>query len=814
MPMPPPGTPVGVEPPPPGTPPLELLPNVALAPEQGAVDPMDEEALLAAVSDEVTWASQTRDQRVSAGEEALAYFYAELPAVPEGYEADCNMSDLVSTDVQDAVYAVCAEIMPAFSGQAPVEFQPLNAQDEAQAEVETKAVTHVAATCGAYMAIAQAVQDAMLRRAGVIKVYWEDRVEVHYEELENVPIMAVFQKLQASQAEPIEVLSAEVDEGKGIATVTLRRYRKRGRPRIAPVPIDEFLVSADLASPDVEEARFLAHQRVVSRSDLVELGLDPELVASLDTYELVAKHRRRQDTPNSMRSAHPSTEQVLCVEAYYSIDWDGDGIAERRRVITAGGAQGTDVLLLNDPWAEQPFAVGIGYLAVYDWAGVSLFDRLKAIQDAKTVLMRETLNTVRRNLRQRLGLLEGDANVNDALTSTMGGVIRMRTPNGVFPIPDVQLPATVFNTLEYLDGVRKDKGGGAIDATASAQVMGQGGDWSLERLMAATEQLNAMVAKNLVETLLKPMYRKLHNLLREYHTSPIQIPGSQGWRSTLPGQWTPREDMVVTMGMSVGERTQRLAALGQVLQQHAADMQVGMTGILSDDTGNYQARLDMARLSGLAQPERYFVDPRSKEAMAAKQQKEQAAAAAADAQREAALMEADLQYRLMTDIERIKADAKLAAQTQAEQTKLLTAKLDAIGNLLNARVKLADIETKVDLAGAQQEIDRLQMQAEAERFSAGQELANRKLENEAARVGAHHGTDPPPMAVADLRQRRMQAAQAAQMPPGGAPGPGGPMAPGPGAMPQKALNPAAQGAPQMPQQQARPQAPQMPRPPR
>ena len=634
---------------------------------------------------------------------------------PQKEDCELGLSDVVSTDVQDAVYAVCAEMFPTFAGQSPVEFQASNEMDETRADQETRAVNKTANKAGVYMATAAAVQDAMLRRAGVVKVSWEERIEVRYDSSDGVPLDMLPQMLQPGENEEIDLVEGDIDEMQGMASGVMRRRKTTSRPIIDAVPLDEFLISANVASPNVEEARFLAHQRPVSRSDLIELGLDPEVVLDLSpltTSTMRSLRRARTMRDQQLRSSHESTDYIMAVEAYYKIDWDGDGIAERRRVITAGGAEGTEQLLLNEPWADQPFAVGIGYLGLYTWDGVSLYDRLKMVQDVKTSLIRDIRDTIRRNMRQRAGLVEGDANLNDWFDSKLGGGIRMKTPNGIVPIPEVQLPPTAFSLLEYLDTMRKDKGGGAIDATASAQVLGQGGDWSLERLMAATEQLNAMVAKNLIETLIKPIYRKLHRLLREHHPQPIDLPGTAGWQQTNPADWGDRDEMEPTMGMSVGERTQRIGALQAVLQHHAEDAQLGRTGMLTDPNGLYQARLDMARLAGLPSPEAYYVDPKSQQSQQAQQQAaQQAQQQAAQAQQEKQQM-MQFQYSMMTDIEKVKAEAKLQAQQMAEQSKAMQKQMEMMEKFFGHRKDLAIAQKDWDEAEAQRDVDVLQAEAD------------------------------------------------------------------------------------------------------
>lgn len=666
---------------------------------------ISEEDLLKIFKKEVEDASLLQDERQSNQEQATDYFYGRLPGVPTGENSD-NMSAFVSTDVADAVESVLAEIVPAFSGQSPVEFVPSSEADEAQADLETRAVNHTANSCGAFMAINMAGKDALLRRAGIVKVWWEDKTSVKYEPFEaNIEVLP--QMMQAGQDETVEFAEAAMDEMTGMVSGSIRRYTKKGRPRIAAVPRDEFLISSDATNPNADEARFVGHQRPVSRSYLIELGFDRDTVEELKSEtgaESGARAARYRDYGEALsNSPDPSTEQVMVVEGYYHIDFDGDGIAELRRIVTGGGSEGTDELLINEPWDAQPFCIGVPYLGIYSWDGVSLFDKLKSVQDVKTALTRDLLDATRRNVRQRIGAVEREVNMDDLMSSVMGGVVRMKSSGGVFPIPDVQIPPQLFNVLQYMDEVRKDKGGGAIDAAAQVNALAGDTAHGLERMMSAAEQVNAMVAKNLAETLIKPLYLKLHALLRSYQQNPLVIPGSTGWQSANPAQWSPRDNMVVSLGMSVGERTRRSAALGQINQQQMMAMGNGMDGILVSPVQIYQTLIDQVRMAGLPSPEQYWINPASPEAQQAAQAKQQAAQQQAQIQQQAAQQ----QLQVPITMEQIKAkgtveSAQIRSESQKEietlkaQNALLQANMDMIQKTFDQRLKLIELNAKYD----------------------------------------------------------------------------------------------------------------------
>ena len=86
---------------------------------------------------------------------------------------------------------------------------------------------------------------------------------------------------------------------------------------------------------NMDESRFIARQRTVPASDLVAMGLDKATIDDLTSAD--------SDTETADKSAR----QICTNTCYMYIDTDGDGIAEMRRVILGGGAEGQDQVLEN-----------------------------------------------------------------------------------------------------------------------------------------------------------------------------------------------------------------------------------------------------------------------------------------------------------------------------------------------------------------------------------------------------------------------------------------------------------------------------------
>ena len=69
------------------------------------------------------------------------------------------------------------------------------------------------------------------------------------------------------------------------------------------------------------------------------------------------------------------------------IDYDGDGIAERRKILYAGGK-----VLENEWYPCVPFGAGAAFVMPHKFWAMSFYDKLKQTQDVKTQFLRKTID--------------------------------------------------------------------------------------------------------------------------------------------------------------------------------------------------------------------------------------------------------------------------------------------------------------------------------------------------------------------------------------------------------------------------------------
>lgn len=620
---------------------------------------------------------------------ARKFFDGELPVEEEDEDAG-EFSDVISEDVRNAVVSVMGSVMPGFYGDNPVVFTPNGAGDEQQASNESKVIHHVVMTANkGYHILQRAFQDALVFKNCFAKVYWDTSESVIGRRIRNVP------------AENVAIMEGVVgyeQNDDGTLTIDMQNRVTRNCPMIEWAPREQVLINADHEDISLDDARFVCHLRQVMASDLIAFGVPRETVDQLDdTTHDISSIRLGKDKTIEYEAGHRSSRKVTLAESYYRIDADGDGIAELRRIITAGGLHGTKILIEDEPWDDQPFVNGVALFGLRGFEGISLEERIRDLQTYKSELMRQILDAGWRNLNQRTGVVERMVNLNDLLaTRRRGGAVRMKDPNGIVQFNEVQIPHQAFLMLEVLDKMRRESGAGSIDAAPQAQQVGADSAHGLERIMSAMEQDDALIAKNLAETFVAQIYLKLHRLMKRHWPGVVNARVQGTWLEQVPQLWSDRHSTEVAVGLSSGTRMRQASSLAQVIQQQETAMQGGFDGVMVNAQNMHKARVNFARLMGVAAPEQYWVDPQSPEGQQAAEQKAQAQMQAQmQAQQQQMQMQQE-QMQAMMGLQRMQEETKRFIAQLKEQSGQYKADLDHLQKTIDQRLKLIELNAKFD----------------------------------------------------------------------------------------------------------------------
>jgi hypothetical protein len=669
------------------------------------IETMSDDDLLAEVEYQLKSSLDGKDGELSGNwRQALEYYNGEEDTETGGcIDQDTGRADTSSTDVADMIEATMAQLMPVFESGSVFRFgatgqndQELS-QDEKRAEDESEVVNHVLMSKNhGYITLQSMFRDALLMRGGYAKVTTTQDLEVRSAEYEDLTPQDI---LQIRMQPNTDVVRAG---GKYL----VREYRKNEQVSVESVPPEELKMSTGWHSPFLDGIPFIAHSRIVRRNELVAMGYDKEAVDAIPTESQetneVAATRSDYSGENQYHDNLQGAEPVRYSECYVLIDYDGDGISERRKVCIGGQGH----LLANQPVNRQPFALSVPILRSHRSTGRSLFDRLKSVQDIKSETLSQHVDNLRWCNMPDVDAVDSQVNISDLLARRPGGINRVKAPGAIQRNPPVPAGQDALQLLDYMDRVRSERGGASLDMqSAQLQIAGDTAH-GIERQVSSKEQMASFICSTMVRTGLVPLLLKIHAELRE-NPQTLAIPASGRTISTNTGQWQERDVVDLTSAITIGDQTRRQAALEAIWQKQSRLLETGEGDVLVDRQGVYNMLADTVRMARLPNPAQYWVDPASPQALQALQGKQQAAQQQAMQAEQQAKQAAQMQMAMMMGLEQIKAQsAELREQmkqvTEAakiqHQAQLEAAKLAEDGRQANqdAALKLAELNAEFD----------------------------------------------------------------------------------------------------------------------
>ncbi len=387
---------------------------------------------------------------------ALEYYLRN----PYGNEQE-GRSQIVTGEVAEAIDGALPQLIRVFTTTEDiVYFEPRGPQDEESAKQATDYCNWAFYRDNDGMLILHNwFKDALLQKVGVVKSYWDEKVDVRKEEYKNLTedelaLLLSDQSLKVVKQE-IEYTEQQDMMGNIIQIpsyeVYVQRTEESGSVKIENVPPEEFLISK--SARNIEEATFVAHRRLMPRSELIAMGYDKKVIDDLATYndlefspERIARFPNGEQ-PDENTSLDQSMQTLEVYECYIRIDEDDDGIAELRRIVYVGSE------ILEDEECDYiPFHSICPIPIPHKFFGQSLADRTMDIQLQKSTITRQSLDNLYLTNNSRVGAVDGQVNLDDLLNATPGGVIRMKNPNALddlyYPY-DSPFKIYLLNTLRF-----------------------------------------------------------------------------------------------------------------------------------------------------------------------------------------------------------------------------------------------------------------------------------------------------------------------------------------------------------------------------
>jgi len=553
---------------------------------------LNEDEIVALVNQEVNSSSGFLDSEISnQRKKSLEYFYGE----PFGNEED-GRSQVVITDVQDTLMWIMPSLMRIFTaGDRVVKFLPEGPEDEDVAEQATRYVNHVFyKQNNGYMVLYNFFLDALMQKVGVVKHYWENVDKTTSESYESLtdaefnglikdPELELDQHTERvnkeirAQPDPMSGGMVDVEYEEHVHDAVFIRRCAYGRVTIENVPPEEFLINS--AARSIEDARFICHRSHKSKSYLLKMGFDRDVVEELSfnasevdgittSPEYIARHSYDSTNPSATGSSSDHAEQTVEIyESYVHLDMEGNGITVLHKVITAA-----NTLLSLEPVDTVPFSTICPIPIPHKFFGLSVSETVEDVQLIRSTLTRNLLDNMYLANNGRFAVVEGQVNIDDLLTSRPGGIVRTRSPNALQPIQTPALQNYSFQMLEYWDAIKAGRTGvnAATQGLPADVLKSHVTAGAITGALTNAQGRIELVARTFAETGVRNLFKSIYNLVQRYEDRKKIIRVQNKYFEVDPSSWREDMDVEVRVGLGYGDsdvRVQNLSAFSDLMSK-------------------------------------------------------------------------------------------------------------------------------------------------------------------------------------------------------------------------------------------------------
>lgn len=515
---------------------------------------------------------------------------------PYGDEEE-GRSKVVSTEVRDAVEAVMPSLLRIFlGGESTVEFRPRGLEDAELAKQQTDVINYIVREQNnAFVTFMGTFDDALLRRLGAVKAFWEETVRVEGETYHGLTEdqLALLGEEEDVTIDEVEQSGTHVVEGQGpngepivnevpLYDARITRRITDGRVCIEAIPNEEFAYSP--GARVLDDARCVVHRREMHAGDLVAMGIPKELVedaigraAQLEGNELNEARAHTATDQREHAEGDWSTRPVLYTEAYVKVDIDGDGIGERRMFQCLG----PDYKPVDDEGEiveDLPFAVFTGRPLAHRLDGMSFYDFLKDIERIVTQLERGVLDSMSLALEPQTFVNDQRVNIGDLASPEISGIVRVKgDPNvSVREVKHQFIGPEALQVLEYYQHKKEERTGitkasqgldaDSLQSSTKAAVAGT---------LAAAQQRIEMIARAFAETGMRPLFKLLLKLVIRHQNRPFVVKLRGKYVEVDPRTWDATMDVVVNVGLGTGSFEERVQALSAIAEDQITLLQLG-----------------------------------------------------------------------------------------------------------------------------------------------------------------------------------------------------------------------------------------------
>jgi hypothetical protein len=533
-------------------------------------------------------------------------------------------SKVISNDVMDVVEADMPSLARVFLGPGEIlKFRPnkkSNEADRTEAESKTKYVNwQVREQPWSFTVLHGFIKNALIEKTSVVKYFIEENTEVEEHKKTGLSDdeLAIFQdSLDGEDVKSVEVVREEQGDTEENAVV-IRVEKTRKEVKILGVELEDFRMTKNATSKDTAE--LVGDVSLMTRGSLVAMGFKRDLVDQLPLASKQNDGSRLQEirdadeggSDDDTKSEAWASEEVKIEDLYPLVDYDKDGIAERRHIMR--GTDGT--ILVNEVFNHVPYAVMSSIIMPHKAIGMSRAEITAPTARIKTAILRGVNDNIYAVNNPRIGANE-NVHMDDLLVMRPNGIVRSKGETNpgqnLFPIEIPYIGTQALQVLQYWDQARAQTTGTLLASQGlDADNLGEETATRFEGVERAAEAKIELVARVMAETGFRQLFEGVAWLDANFQNAETEIEILGEELAVDPSDWKFNHYVVSKVGLGAGDDEKILATLTALWSLHG-QLQANNSP-MTDEVKRYNVLKGMVTASGLPEIAEFFNDPEKPE---------------------------------------------------------------------------------------------------------------------------------------------------------------------------------------------------------
>lgn len=534
-----------------------------------------------------------------------------------------DRSKVISNDVMDVVEADMPSLARIFLGPSEIlKFKPKSGKEDdiKEAQDKTKYVDwQIRHQPWSFTTLSGFIKNAELQKVSVVKYYYEETTEIeeHKKKGMSNEELAVFQQsLEGEDVKSVEIVREE-NNGDDENMVVLKVERTTKQVMIDDVRLENFRFTKNAKNKNA--AAIVGDVSIMTRGELLSQGFDRKDISKIPLVGIDKPDRTRlpeirdaQEGGTEVTSQPDgwASEEVEIEDLYPLLDYDQDGIAERRHIMRGG-----DVVLVNEVFNHVPYAMMNSIQMPHKAIGLCRADIAKPTARAKTAILRGVNDNIYAVNNPRIAANK-NVNMDDLLVMRPNGIIRTADDSNpgqnMFPVEIPYIGDKALQVIQYWDQSRAQTTGSLMASQGlNADDLGKETATRFEGVQDSSQSKVELVARVMAETGFRELYEGVAWLDSQFQNTEVEVEILGKELKTNPADWKYNHHVVSKVGLGAGDDERLLQTMSSlwVLHQQLQQTQSPMT----DEVKRYNILKTMVNASGLPEENEYFNDPEKPE---------------------------------------------------------------------------------------------------------------------------------------------------------------------------------------------------------